>query len=139
MRLYELTYLISSNLAENEVKSLQEKINSLITENQGTLNEIKETIKKRLGSPIKKQDVAYLTTLNFYLNPNKLDSLEKKIKPEEQILHYIILSKKQQRVIGISRKIKTPSLSSTPLKTPEKPKKVEIKEIEKKLEEILGE
>jgi len=121
MKTYELTYLISPDLSEKEVFSFQEKIISLIQEAGGTLGEVKTPVRKKM---------AYLSTLNFHLDPEKLGSLEKKLKSEQKILRYLILKKK------ILKKI--------PEILIEKPKrivrpKVELKEIEKKLEEILGE
>ena len=139
MKLYELTYLISFNLPEEEVKLLQEKINSFIVENQGALDRIENIIKKRLANPIKKEGAAYLATLNLYLNPEKLGDLEKKLKAENQVLHYLILNKKPQKMVETPRRMRPLIRTTEQFKTSEKPKKVEIKEIEKKLEEILGE
>jgi len=132
MKYYELTYLISPDLSEEEAKSCQEKIISLIQEVGGTLGEVKTPVRKKMAYPVRKKSSngAYLSTLNFHLDPEKLGSLEKKLKSEQKILRYLILKKK------ILKKI--------PEILIEKPKrivrpKVELKEIEKKLEEILGE
>jgi len=140
MKLYELTYLIPLDLPENEVKVLQERINSLVLDSQGTLDRIEDIIKKRLGGPIKNQTAAQMGTLNFYVNPERLRDLEKKLKAESQIVRYVI-SHKKTRKAEAPRRIRrlAPATAETSLKTTEKSKKVEIKEIEKKLDEILGE
>ena len=140
MKYYELTYLISPDLSEKEVLSFQEKIISLIQEAGGALGEVREPVRKKMAYPVRKKSSngAYLATLNFHLEPEKLGSLEKKLKSEGQVLRYMILTKpkhiKKTFVLGE----KTP-----PLKLPKKivklKPKVELKEIEKKLEEILGE
>jgi len=122
MRNYELTYLISSGLSEEELKRFQEKIISLIQEIGGTLGETKEPIRKK---------VAYLATLNFHLSPEKLDSLEKRLKSENQIIRYMILVRKAPK------KVLEVAIKSKKIIKPEP--KVELKEIEKKLEEILDE
>jgi ribosomal protein S6 len=122
MRNYELTYLISSGLSEEELKRFQEKIISLIQEVGGTLGETKEPIRKK---------VAYLATLNFHLSPEKLDSLEKRLKSENQIIRYMILVRKAPK------KVLEVAIKSKKIIKPEP--KVELKEIEKKLEEILDE
>ena len=134
MKLYELTYLISPELPEEELKSLQEKINSLIQKGAGVLNEIKLPIKKKLAYPIKKQREAFLTDLSFYLEPDKLGSLEKELKSEKKILRYLILAKPKLKIAKV-RKRPTKIIPKIPVKE----KKVELKEIEKKLEEILRE
>ena len=88
-------------------------------------------IKKRLFSPIKRRSQAYITTLNFHLEPEKLTNLEKKLKSENQILRYLILVKQLPKKVEIPTKIPKKVIRPKP--------KVELKEIEKKLEEILGE
>ena len=140
MKLYELTYLIPLDLPEIEVKSLQEKINSFILDSQGALDRIENIIRKRLGGPIKNQTAAQVGTLNFYMSPEKLAELEKKLKAENQVVRYVILYKKPRKAEA-ARRIRrlAPAMAEVSAKTTEKPKKVEIKEIEKKLEEILGE
>jgi len=144
VRYYQLIYLISPDFSEKELSSFQEKINSLIREKGGVLAETPPTtsgwgaIRKKLGYPIKKKSAASLVTLNFQLLPEKLESLEKKLKSESQILRYIILTKKVPKAIEVAKKIKLPPRK--PKIEVKKPKpKVELKEIEKKLEEILGE
>ena len=134
MKLYELTYLISPELSESELKSLNEKINSLIQKGTGVLNEVKLPIKKRLGQLIKKQREAFLINLSFYLEPDKLGNLEQQLKSEKKILRYLILAKPKIKIAKV-RKRPTKVIPKIPVKE----KKVELKEIEKKLEEILGE
>jgi ribosomal protein S6 len=129
MKYYELTYLISPDLSEREALDFQEKIISLIQEGGGALGEVKEPVKKKM---------AYLATLNFHLEPEKLESLEKKLKAEGQILRHMILTKpkqvKETHLLG-----KKPAAQKPAKKTPKPEAKVELKEIEKKLEEILDE
>jgi small subunit ribosomal protein S6 len=126
MNFYELNYLISAELSIEEIKNLQEKINSFLREEGGEIEKSGLPIKKKLAYPIKKKNEAYFGNLDFYLSPEKLENFEKKIKKEEKILRYLILKKKVEKKVEIPKpKIK-------------KEKKVELKEIEKKLEEILG-
>lgn len=123
MKYYELTYLISPDLSEKEVFSFQEKIISLIQELGGELlGEVKTPMRKKM---------AYLATLNLHLSPKKLESLEKKLKSESQVLRYMILTKKVPK--------RVPEVAIKPKKIIKPKPKVELKEIEKKLEEILGE
>jgi small subunit ribosomal protein S6 len=138
MKNYELTYLIKSDLTEEEVKEFQEKIISLIQEKGGVLGKINSPLKKKLAYPIKKEGQAYLATLNFQLNPEELAGLEKKIKLKNQILRYLILTKKEAKIIPEAIKI-PPIAKKRKEVIPEKEKKVELEEIEKKLEEILKE
>ena len=134
MKLYELTYLISPEFSEEELKSLNEKINSLIQKGTGVLNEVKLPIKKKLAYPIKKQREAFLINLSFYFEPEKLGSLEKELKSEKKILRYLILARPKSKIAKVRKRP-----AKVIPKIPAKEKKVELKEIEKKLEEILRE
>ena len=134
MKRYELTCLISSKLSEEEVKGLSEKINSLIKEEGGVSSEMRNLIRRKLASPIKKEGQVYLLTLNFHFEPEKLESLEKKLKGLPEILRFLIEGKKVAKVEILLEKI--PPKIKKPLPEVEK---VELEDIEKKLEEILGE
>lgn len=131
MKLYELNYLILTDLSEKELKGCQEKISSLIQEEGGILiDKEKRLVRKTLAYPIKKRGTAFLATLSFQILPERLESLEKKLKSESNILRYQIFTKKLPKKIRV-----------VPIGKPKniiKPK-VELKEIEKKLEEILNE
>jgi predicted nucleic acid-binding Zn-ribbon protein len=111
MRYYELTI----NIKEKEVDALLEKVISYLP-----------------SPPAQQQKQASFLTLEFYTEPEKIKELEKKLK--EASLRYIILAKELPK--------KTPEISKRPTRTitGAKPKvKMELKEIDKKLEEILEE
>ena len=134
MKNYELTCLISPNLSETELKSFQEKIIVLLQKEQGILVEQNQNkiLKKNLAYPIKKMVQAYLINFNFKINPGGLENLKKALKTEPELIRHIILVKKFTKIIKMSEKpVRVPKKISQP--------KVELKEIEKKLEEILGE
>ena len=129
MKLYEFTYLIKPDLAKDDISSLQERIKSFITEGGGLIIKSNPPIKKILAYSIKKNKEAFLSDLTFELEPKNLKGLEKKIKAEKGIIRYLIFKKKVLRKKPEAR-IRRRQKAKT---------KVELKEIEKKLEEILGE
>ena len=132
MKNYELTYLISTDVSAEELKNFPEKIKSFIQEEEGAIKKTTEPSKTKLGYPIKEKGQGFLTILNFSLSPEKIANLEKKLKAENQILRYMILNK------DLSKKILRPKRTSPEPKTKES-EKVELKEIDKKIEEILKE
>ncbi len=127
MNFYEFTYLIDPELSKTEITSLQDKIKSLIQEEGGTVKSTGHPSKRILAYPIKKKREAFLADLSFVLEPEKLKNIKKKLKAEKQILRFLLLKKQPPKEPKVARKprIKTKT-------------KVELKEIEKKLEEILG-
>jgi small subunit ribosomal protein S6 len=141
MKQYEIAYLISSELSEEEARTFQNKITSLVKEEGGILDEARNPLRKKLAYPIKKQAQAYLAFFNFQLNPDALANIEKKLKAENQILRHLILIKKPLKPVKERvRKLKTQPEGVGFEENKdyiEKEKKVELKEIEEKLEEIL--
>lgn len=154
MKLYELTYFISPNLTEKEAQDFSEKIINLVHEKKGVIAEIKGQKKIIFSYPIKKEGEGYLASLNFYFDSEELASLKSKIASEGQILRYFILTKEilkapagPQGFLKI-KKIEAPVPTSTGANREILPKssgrerikkgKVELAEIEQKLEEILG-
>ena len=125
---YELTYLISPDLSEEEANSLSAEIFSLVLGKQGILEKNLSLLKKQLSYPIKKKTAAYLATLNFQIKSKKLEELKNQIKSESKILRHLIIVKESPKK-AIKTLIKKPKRATKP--------KVELKEIEKKLEEIL--
>lgn len=119
MKLYELTYIPSLDLSEEEQKKLLERVVSFLQ-----------------ASPIEQRLSVSLVSLDFYTEPEKIEDIEKNLKAEPQIKKYMII----KRIIR-KAKIKVPRkkvISTKTEKKTEKPK-VELKEIEKKLDEILKE
>jgi len=138
MKNYELTYLISPDLSEEETKQFQEKVNSLIQTEGGQVSEVNLPIKKGLSSAKKDRGETYLISLSFQLNPEKVTLLEKKLKKEGDILRYLILSKPSAKpAIAFRKRVsgRKPAISGK--KSGEG--KVELKEIDEKLKEIIGE
>lgn len=138
MKNYQLICLLSGNLSEEELNNTQEKTKAFVQEN-GTIESATIPVKKRFGYKIKGEELGYLVNINFNLDQDKLKILEKKLKSEDKILRYTVLNRKNRKQV-LSRR-RSPRIFSKPNTNTkiEKQKKVELKEIDKKIEEILGE
>ncbi|MBI2038378.1 MAG: 30S ribosomal protein S6 [Candidatus Nealsonbacteria bacterium] len=135
MKYYELSYLIPATLQEEELKTLKERIISAIQGQNGLLIEDNNFGKKRTAYLKGKERPGLLFSLNFEMNPEQLPDFEKKLKLENQILRYTVTIKKQQRLLRERPRI-MPSVSRETERKAQP--KVEMADIEKKLEEILG-
>ena len=82
-----------------------------------------------------KEKPGLLFSLSFEINPEQLSDFEKKLKLENQILRYSVSIKKQQRLFRERTRIMPSTSQEIERKTQPK---VEMADIEKKLEEILG-
>ena len=139
---YELTYLISPDLSGEEAKALSQKVSGFIAK-QGKLEKTEDPLKKKLAYPVKDKTDAFLSLIVFSLEPNQLSALESNLKSDPQIIRHIIIIKKEEKKIS-KRKLEK-VLSPKPEKFFEakekapitETKKVELKEIDQKIEEIL--
>lgn len=163
--LYEISFWISPDLKEKEIKDYVNQIKKIIQDFNGKIKKELNPVKKKLAYEINKKSFGYFGTIYFYLNPNDIKILDKKIKSEKNILRFLIIkiskfhlkAVESQISIGQSKSIKKTtikeglkqkttkekmvSLKPEKEKPSEKsPKKEEIKlkELDKKLEEILG-
>jgi small subunit ribosomal protein S6 len=125
IRYYQLAYLLSPELKKEEIENIQNDLTSFLKK-EGVLDKVETPLKRTLFYPIKKKTEAFLGAIYFYLESEKVKDLDKKLKREEKILRYLIVSEKAPKKIKIEKKVK-------------KPEKVELEEIEKKIEELLKE
>jgi len=141
MKLYELTYLLSPETAEEQVKTISQELTDYIRKEGGIIEKEAKPLKKRLGQKIQKNKAALLSEINIYFDPLKVKSLEKTLKENSQIMRFLICSKK--RLGETLAKPSTRRRQPVAVVSPEKEEKAEkekvgIEEIDKKLEEILG-
>ena len=150
MKLYELTYLLPPNLAEEEQTKQLEKIRSLIEKRGGVLDTISPATKKNIAYPIKKRAEAVMGFMNFYLPPQKTPELSAELKDEEGILRHLLYvkeGKEPRKKLRVRRpKISAEGTHATKLGRPQldehrpaKKPKIEMEKLDEKIEELLGE
>ncbi len=140
MNYYELTCLIPPALSEEEIQKISEKVKKFISDESGSLEKITLPLKKDFAYSPKTVKKVPLIVSTFRLEPEKIENLEKKLKSENQILRHIILSKKVYKESPIKENLlKKPKEEYKHSLSQVKNSKVELKEIDKKIEEILKE
>lgn len=130
MKNYELTYLVSPDLSGEQVQTLTEKIADYVTEETGIIIKTSKPSKISLGYLIKKRGEAFLVSIDFSLNPEKIINIEKNILKEGDILRHLVIIKEEKKEAPVRTRIKPKTEESQSTK-------VELKEIDKKIEEIL--
>jgi len=155
MKSYELTCLVKPESSLEELKGFQEKIIGLLQKQNGVLEKARNTQKITLGYEIKETKEAHLVVFQFKMLPEKLIDLKKGLDIEDSIIRYLILNKKEEKKVIKKEKVENKKMSTekeetkeeiekeieeeTKKRKPLKEKKVEIGDLDKKLEEILGE
>lgn len=140
MKTYELTYIISSALGATESDNLKKEVEDVIGEAQGTIIKSEKTLAQSLAYPIKKQSSGYYVITVFQILESKINSITSKLEKNANVLRQMIVVKKPIKEAKPRRVRKTtvPKTSPDPIRETKKTdSKVEMEEINKKLEEIL--
>lgn len=147
MKTYELTYIIASNTSLDEADAKTKEIESFIQSKEGVILKLEKTGIKSLSYPIKKQSSGYFITLEFQIAENNIKELKERLEKDQKILRHFILVKQPTKVLKERRRRPSPEIKPVRNDYPQdvageekkKTEKVEMEEIEKKLDEILSE
>lgn len=142
-QLYEIGLLIKPELSEAEAAAELGNVRLEIEKQGGILESTTDPKLRKLSYPIKKISQAYFAALQFSVAPGLVATIEKTVAAKQNVLRSLVLSWSRAPVQPVLRKpaytkiVKTPTLFSSP--KPEEPaEKVDEKELDKKLDEILG-
>ena len=151
MKTYELTYIISSEITAEEAEAKASQISADIQGKEGVIIGQSNPTAKTLAYPIKKRASGFVGILEFQLEPEALTEIQEKLSKDEKIIRYMLVVKeplkprKEKRVRrkavpeqeSIVQQNNSKDEQEKQDKKEEKPK-VELKDIEEQLEEILG-
>jgi ribosomal protein S6 len=134
MKLYELSFLITPDIKEETAKQITQDLISSLQEKGGALDNLGNIRFINLAYEIGKKSQAYFSSFSFFASPENIADLEKRLKNNREILRFLIVSKKKQRLSArfIRREIKKPIA-----KRKFSGVKTSIEQIEEKLDEIL--
>ena len=139
-RQYEIMFILSPELKEEHFVSFEEEIKTTIEKLGGTLKKKGVPERRNLAYPIKKFQSGYYLVINFLISPEKLKELPPTLKHKKEILRYITVLVPEKKLRPVSRKKVEPKTEKVekPQKKITKEGKIQLEEIDKKLEEILG-
>lgn len=129
--------LASPKLNEQALTDLSRQIFDFIQAKEGQIVSNSSPRRLPLAYPIQKESVAVFQTVDFRLEKENLAELEKKLKDANGLLRFLLIRKKPARLRPLKSRARkfAEKAKETPVT---QPPKVELQEIEKKLEEILG-
>jgi ribosomal protein S6 len=131
MRNYDLTLLLTPEIETEKANAIFQELISFLQQEGAILDKNSTPSKINLAYPIKKKKEAYLAWVSFLGKPESLKKIKEKLDFEEKVLRFLLVQKvpKKKKVVRTILKKET-----------SKPKeKLEISQLEKKLEEILKE
>lgn len=161
MKTYELSYIVSSEVPSENAEAKAKEIESAIQSREGVILKQLNPVAKTLAFPVGKRASGFFGTLEFQIEPEKLLEVKELVAKDKQIVRHMLLIKEPAR-IRKARRVKPgtavetePKLESvfetkreiepeeepTPATKPEVTKekeKVDLKDIDQQLDEILG-
>jgi ribosomal protein S6 len=142
MKTYELTYIITPEITLEEAEGEAKKTESLIQQKEGVIIKQTSPVAKTLAYAIKKQRSGFLGNLEFQIEPERLEEIKEVLSKDGKIIRSMLTIKKLLKQKK-ERRTKPISISKTELETEVKnekgeERKVELRDIEEKLDEILG-
>ena len=139
---YELAYLLSSTVPEEEVLTWTGKITRAIADAKGVVRRVEEPFRRHLGYPIQKETQAYFGWTTFTAAPEMLVEIKKSLQALGKIIRLLILEKIESTVPVRPMRLRTlptvPAARPIPRETEKPEEKLDLEALDKKLEEILG-
>jgi len=149
MKLYELTFLIYPNASEDELGTTIQDLKTFISDSEGEVKAESQATAIRLDYPINGYQTAYMASLDIIFAPEKILSLIKFIEGQKAIINHILFKKTiriethrpvriQEGIIEKAEEEIAKLEEEVPQET-KKSKKVELENLDQKLDEILRE
>ena len=127
---YELSYLLTPDVAEEKLDFETAELLKIISENGGEMIESNIPKKRWLAYPVKKQNQAYFGVIYFNIDKENLGEIKKNLSFNKNVLRFLIVNKSLK---------KTKPVIAAPLKTVDKMNPETIApSFDQKLENILN-
>lgn len=141
MQTYELTYIISSHLASQDADSTQKDVEAFLQSKEGAIVKSEKSAPQPLAYPIKKHSSGFYVVTEFNLPEGSVKEFKEHLQKNPHILRHFLIVKKPIKIMK-ERRTRKPlaAMPETPAaKTATPAKKIEMADINKKLDEILSE
>jgi small subunit ribosomal protein S6 len=93
---YELMYILSSAVSDNDVPTVSNEVDKFITDNGGKILTTEMLGKKKLAYPIKKTRNGFYVLETFNLEGKALQALDNKLRSMEPIIRYLVVALDEQ-------------------------------------------
>lgn len=152
---YELLYIVPAQFTEDELTPVKQKVREVIEKAGGKISLEDNLGKKKLAYPIKKMFQGYYLLNHFEMESSGIEAFEKDLRLTDHVLRHMVVHYEPKAAMkledikaGISafgeeeprreeRKVTPPPPQEKPKELTEEEKKVNLEELDKKLDEIL--
>lgn len=88
---YELTYIVTPVLEEDQLKATVEKYNKYLTDNGATIDEVQEWGIQSTSYPIKKKSSGYYVNAYFNAPGALIVKLERQLEIDDNVMRYLTI------------------------------------------------
>lgn len=140
---YELMYILSSAVSDNDVPAVANEVDKFITSQGGVLLSSEMLGKKKLAYPIKKTRNGFYVLETFRLEGKALQALDDKLRSMEPIIRYLVVAlDEQERRAAKDAKVQETMRANRKPQMMKSEDGTEVKlsdtELEQKIEKALG-
>jgi len=93
LRSYELVYIISPEVADEDVEAVVDRVNKFITGRGGEVTKVQPWGRKKLAYPINRFREGNYVLTEFKSEPNAANDLEASLRLSEEVLRHLVIRK----------------------------------------------
>lgn len=97
LRDYELMYIVRPTLGDEEFPGAIERVDTLVTNLGGEVNEKNPWGKRRLAYPIEKHEDGYYVVAKIKLSPIRAKDLEEQLRITDEVIRHILVQPAEQK------------------------------------------
>ena len=139
---YELMYIVSSNVSDDQIPTVTDGVLKFITDLGGTVLKEEKLGKKKLAYPIAKTRNGFYDVVNFEMEPSKLAELDLKVRTAEGVIRHLIINL-EETLRRMSKDAEAQEKMNKNRAANAKNQKTDIaadaQELDQKIEQALGE
>jgi small subunit ribosomal protein S6 len=139
---YELTCILNPYLEGSDLDSFKAELERIISTNKGKVVHFMEPEKRELAYPINKQKEGIYLETHIEIEPEAVINFSKELKSNKNVLRYLLnlLEGPEPELVKPAPKTLRPRRIIVPKPKEGKPEeKMNLEEIDKKLDELIGE
>ncbi|MFA0731686.1 MAG: hypothetical protein HZLCBSQH_002033 [Candidatus Fervidibacterota bacterium] len=88
---YELIFLVDAALPKEELDALIAKVQGIIEQREGIVENVRVSDVRRLAYEIKKRTHGVYVVVNFFLLPSQIAELERLLRLDERVLRHMVI------------------------------------------------
>ena len=89
--IYEATFIVNAGLDDPQIDAIIDKVQEVVTKNNGEIMELAKWGRKRFAYPIKKKNNGFYVVIEFKSSGDLVARLERHFLLEENIIRFLII------------------------------------------------